>query len=85
MDDLFYYGMLAVFAYVAFQSLRNGHVLIGLLMVAIAGWVWYSHKENISYSELKQDIYQSIDEKAKRKYETGIRNQAFEYNTSETK
>jgi hypothetical protein len=66
----------------AVMAFRGGKFWPGLFFIALSGWTYYSHKTGTSFENIKTEINEAVDESAKRKYETGIRNEGFEYNKS---
>lgn len=77
-----YHFLLIAFGLAALLLWRNGHFWPGLLFALLAGWTYYSHETGTSFGDIKQELNRAVDDSAKKKYETGIRNEGFEYNTS---
>ena len=78
-----YYGSLLVVLVIAIQFFRGGHIMLSLATLAVGAWIVYSEEENITYQDVKQDIFQTIDEGAKSEYnKKGLETSAFDYNKS---
>ena len=82
MHGNIYWIVQIAFIIAAIMAFRSGKFWPGILFIALAGWVYYSHKTGASFENIKSELNQAVDDSAKRKYETGIRNEGFEYNKS---
>ena len=86
MEDWMYYGSLLVVLIIAVQFFRGGHIMLSLATLAVGAWLVYSHEEQITYNDVKQDIFTTINENAKSEYEKkGIGTDVYDYNTSKVK
>ena len=82
MDGNMYYLSLAVVLLIAGYFFRGGHILLAFTTLAVGGWLVYSHEENVDFSDVKQNIYQGIDERAKSNYEKKYKTEVYDYNKS---
>jgi hypothetical protein len=86
MEDWMYYGSLLVVLVIAVNFFRGGHLMLTAATLAVGAWIIYSHEENVTYSDIKHDIYKTIDENAKSEYnKKGIGTEAYDYNLSKAK
>lgn len=86
MEDWMYYGSLLVVLIIAVNFFRGGHFFLALVTLGVGAWIMYSHEEHITYDDVKQDIFKTIDEGAKSEYKKkSIATDAFDYNLSKTK
>ena len=86
MEDWMYYGSLLVVLIIAVQFFRGGHFVLSLATLAVGAWLIYSHEEKITYQDVKQDIFKTIDESAKSEYnKKGIGTDLYDYNMSKVK
>jgi hypothetical protein len=83
MDNWLYYGSLIVVLIIAVQFFRGGHFVVAGVVLAIGGWIIYSHENNITMGDLRHDMVESIDEAAKSEYKNKkIETSIYDYNTS---
>lgn len=86
MEDWTYYGSLLVVLIIAVQFFRGGHIMLSFATLAVGAWLVYSHEEQITYEDVKRDIYKTIDEGAKSEYnKKGIETSVYDYNLSKVK
>ncbi len=85
MSGNIYFVVLGAFIVGAVLAFRGGRLWLGILLAALAGWTYYSHKTGTNFQDLKHELNEAVDESAKKKYETGIRSRAFESNASVVK
>ena len=83
MEGWMYYGSLLVVLIIAIQFFRGGHIVLSFATLAVGAWIIYSEEENITYQDVKQDIYKTIDEGAKSEYnKKAIGTSIYDYNKS---
>lgn len=83
MEGWMYYGALLVVLVIAVHFFRGGHIMLSLATLAVGAWIVYSEEENITYHDVKKDIYKTIDEGAKSEYnKKGIETEVYDYNLS---
>jgi len=82
MDGGVYYLVLGALAFGAAYFLKTDRWMLAFIFVALAGWTYYSHESGTTFGDLKQDLSKAVDESAKKKYDSGIRTEAYEYNKS---
>ena len=86
MADWMYYGSLLVVLFIAIHFFRGGHILLSFVTLLVGAWIVYSEEENVTYYDVKENIYQSIDEAAKSEYnKKGIESSVYDYNKSAVK
>jgi hypothetical protein len=85
MDGGVYYLVLGALSLAAAYFFKTDKWMLAFIFVALAGWTYYSHESGITFGDLKEDLNKAVDESANKKYESGIRNEGFEYNKSKVK
>jgi len=81
-----YYGSLLIVLIIAVNFFRGGHIVLSLATIGVGAWLVYSHEENVTYSDVKKDIFKTIDEGARSEYDKkGIGTEAYDYNLSRAK
>ena len=79
MEGPFYYVALAVVLFIAVHFFRRGHFALSFAVLAVGAWLVYSHEENITYTDIKQNIYTTIDDAAKSEYDTKMKSELYDY------
>lgn len=85
MDGNMYYLSLGVVLLIAGYFFRGGHIMLAFTTLLVGAWLVYSHEENIDLVDVKENLYKSIDEKAKSNYERKYKTERYEYNVSKVK
>jgi len=64
MDDLTYYGSLALIAAMAYMFFRNNSTLLMVIVLAIGAYIIYSNETGYTATEFKNEVVNSINDEA---------------------
>jgi hypothetical protein len=85
MEGNMYYVVLVAFSVMALLSLKHDRWMFAFIFIVLATWVYYTHETGVTFNDLKNDLSDAVDESAQERYESGIRNEGFEYNLNKVK
>jgi len=77
-----YYVVLGAFVVMALLSLKHDKWMFTFIFAALAAWVYYTHETGVTFNDLKDDLNKAVDESAQKRYDSNMKNEAFEYDKS---
>lgn len=82
MDDSSLYLLLGAIVVIGLVLIKGGQPLLGLIVLAIGGWVYYNHDKGI---DLTETIYETIDNNVKSDYEQKFKSDDYVQDTEKVK